>query len=98
MKNDHKPDVDPSQNLNESIQELDHDVKILDHDIKKANKANYFWPTLSRGAIASLGALLGATIIISAILYILQRLAVLPVIGEIFRIALDHLKSGKTAP
>ncbi len=92
------PDNNPKKDLNQSVQELDHDVKILDHDIKAANKSNYFWSTLSRGAVASLGALLGATIIISLILYLLQRLAVLPVIGEVFRLALDHLKNGTAAP
>lgn len=98
MKDETSHEHNSSNNLNNSINELDQDVKVLDQDIKSLNKSNRGWPSFWRGIIGSLGAVIGATIIISFILYVLQRLAVLPVIGEIFRLALDHLKNKPPTP
>jgi len=98
MPNQDNTEHENKQNLNQSIQELDQDVKTLDHDIKGLNKSNSGWPSFWRGIIGSLGAVIGATIIISLVLYLLQRLSVLPVIGEIFRLALDHLKNKTPTP
>lgn len=84
--------------LTKSIRALDKDVQQLDHDVKEANKQNRTWPSFWRGIVGSLGAVIGATILISLILYLLQRLAVLPVIGEIFKLALEQLRQGKPGP
>jgi hypothetical protein len=61
----------------------------LDHDIQKLSRQFGFWPTFGRGIIGALGTALGATIVVAIILYALQRLAVLPVIGEAFTALLE---------
>jgi hypothetical protein len=98
MKESDKDDTKQAEELTSAIEDLDKNIEELDQNITQLNKGFKFWPTFGRGIVGSLGALIGATIIISLLLYLLQRLAVLPIIGEIFKLALDQLKSGPPTP
>jgi hypothetical protein len=85
----HKTD----EKLRESVDELDHSVKKLDTDINKLSTVFRFWPTLSRSVISAIGAIIATTILLTILVYILQRLTGVPIFGDEFSFFLDKLQS-----
>jgi phage-related minor tail protein len=81
------------EKLRESVDELDHSVKKLDTDINKLSGLFRFLPTLGRSIISAIGAVIATTIIVTILVYILQRLTGVPIFGDEFRFFLDKLQS-----
>ncbi len=71
---DNKDTENKVPELTLAIEELDQNIEELDQNITELNKGFKFWPTFGRGIVGSLGALIGATIIISLyFFYIFSR-------------------------
>ena len=75
----------PSADLIDALHELKTSVD-------SSNRANTFWPTLMRGVVGSLGAVLGATIVIAIVIFILQKLSGVPFVGQLFQLLLHTLQ------
>jgi tetrahydromethanopterin S-methyltransferase subunit G len=82
----------PETELKESIEHLDKNVEKLDTDINKLSSGFRYGPTFGRGIIGALGAVIGTTILLALIVYILQKLAGVPILGDEFRFFLDKLQ------
>lgn len=91
-----------SNNLASAMTELDQDIKKLDETMEELDdqleqsiKAQGWWPTLLRGVIGALGAAVGATLIIGAIVYLLQYLSSTPYLGHYVNEILQQLQQNK---
>lgn len=79
------------EDLDASVDELDSSVEELDNSIEQLTNKMGFWPTFFRGVIGALGAAIGGALVLGIIVYILQKLAGFPFIGELFQALLQQL-------
>jgi tetrahydromethanopterin S-methyltransferase subunit G len=87
------PNESPPENeLKESIEHLDKNVEKLDTDINKLSSGFRYGPTFGRGIIGAVGAVIGTTILLTIVIYLLQKLAGIPIFGDEFRFFLDKLQ------
>lgn len=84
-----------TKKLTEAIEDLETDIEDLDQTLEQSLKAQGTFPTFMRGVIGSLGALIGATLVIGLLVYILQKLAGVPFIGHYILTLLNQLQQGK---
>jgi hypothetical protein len=80
------------EKLVKSLNTLDKDVQELDKDIKHLSAGQRGWRSLFSGTLSGLGTVIGATVIIGLIIFLLQKLSVLPGIGEAFSVLLHQLQ------
>jgi hypothetical protein len=81
--------------LDQDIKKLDETMEELDDQLEQSIKAQGWWPTLLRGVIGALGAAVGATLIIGAIVYLLQQLTDAPVFGQYVNGILQQFQQNK---
>jgi hypothetical protein len=81
-----KPPINEHQieKLNHELESLNTNVASLDDNVASSNKSQRPGPTFARGVIGALGAAVGATLVLAALIYILQALSGVPIIGHIF--------------
>lgn len=56
------------------------------------NKKRFFWMSFIRGLLAGLGGVIGATIVVAIIVWLLSVFGELPVIGDFFNQTKDTLQ------
>lgn len=88
-------ETNPSEKLRESIEDLDQNIEDLDTKIEELTNRFGFWPTLGRGIIGAVGAALGASLVIGFLVYLMQLLTGLPVVGTIFDGILGVIQQNK---
>lgn len=81
--------------LDQDIKKLDETMEELDDQLEQTIKTQGWWPTLLRGVIGALGAAMGATLIIGAIVYLLQYLSGTPYLGQYVNEILQQLQQNK---
>ena len=84
-----------SDDLTKAIENLDDSVEDLDDSIKQSLKLGGWRATFARGIVGAIGAAVGATIIIGLMVYLLQKLAGAPFVGDLFRLLLQQLQQNK---
>lgn len=89
--------VDPkkTEKLAEAIEDLDNDIAELDTTLERTLKSHGIWPTFFRGIIGALGAAIGATLVIALIVFILQKLAGVPFVGDYISTLLNEIQQNK---
>lgn len=82
MTNQIQPDLQKSiEHLDNDLEKLDTSIEKLDDTLEKSLSAHGFWPTFTRGIIGALGAAMGGALVIAAIVYLLEYLTGVPMIG-----------------
>jgi hypothetical protein len=91
----HVPSAQPSTDATDTHQKLLDELALLRTELEKLNSYNVFaWNNLlprallmqfMKGAFLALGSLVGATIILSSLMYALSQIEVIPIIGEWIR-------------
>ena len=85
-------DVDSAQELDKRLDQLSHEVESLREYLRDIRLQQYIQVLLNTrrialmsflsGMMSGLGAVIGVTIVLSLLVYLLTRLEVLPIIGE----------------
>jgi hypothetical protein len=70
-------------------------IEELFYDFNRS-KAQVYWMNFTRGIFFGFGTLLGGTILVAILAWILSQFAGFPYIGDYFRIIIDALKHTKT--
>ncbi len=70
--------------LTDQLEELNTNVEKLDTSVKSSVKSAGLLPSFGRGIASALGAVIGATVVLAIIIYILQALAGVPFVGHWF--------------
>lgn len=63
-------------------EELAQELKELRLEVAKLNRRYQMGPALVRGIVSGLGSIIGATVVVGIIAYVLRRVDVVPVIGD----------------
>lgn len=77
--------------LTHEIETLSENVVALDTRVGASVKSQKPMPTFFRGIIGALGAVVGATVVLAIIVYILQALAGVPFVGHWFDTLRDQI-------
>lgn len=62
--------------------DLAQEIKRLNHVINRLYKQQSLWHSFLRGILSGLGSVLGATIIVALIAYLLRNINLVPIIGD----------------
>lgn len=70
-------------------------IENLDDHVEDLIKEEAFWRSFVKGVIGSVGAAIGATLIIAIIVLVLQKLSGVPIIGNVVHTVLSLIQQKK---